>query len=146
MPCTPTAPTPLLQLTPTDQHPYPHQSSTDQAALDFVQGCIVIHAKDHSDPPKMKFIATNLQLMLLILVSNIAASNPAAANDHQLQIEANDTSTFVQLCSSNESCKSIRFSAILTKPIPEDEEPDSTQASQNNPSLVDNINNLLFGR
>ena len=43
MPCTPTAPTPLLQLTPTDQHPYPHphQSSTDQAALDFVQGSAV---------------------------------------------------------------------------------------------------------
>ena len=94
----------------------------------------------------MKFTATNLQLFLLILMSSIAASNPAAANDQQLHIEASETSTFVQFCSDNEPCKSIRFSAILTQPNPDDEESDTTQASKNNPSLVDNINNLLFGR
>ena len=93
----------------------------------------------------MKFIATNLQLLLLIMMSSIAASNPAAANDQQLHIEASETSTFVQLCGNNESCKSIRFSAILTQPISDEEESDTTQASKNNPSLVDNINNLLFG-
>ena len=94
----------------------------------------------------MKFIATKLQLFLLILMSSIAASNPAAANDQQIHIEASETSTFVQLCGNNESCKSIRFSAILPQTIPDDEEPDTTQTSKNNPSLVDNINNLLFGR
>jgi hypothetical protein len=94
----------------------------------------------------MKFIATNYHLLVLILMSSTAVSSPAAANDQQLQIEVNDTSTFVQLCSANESCKSIRFSAILAQPIQDYEESDATQASQNNPSLVDNVNNLLFGR
>ena len=94
----------------------------------------------------MKFIATKLQLLLLILMSSIAASNPAAANDQQLHIEANETSTFVQFCGNNETCKSIRFSAILPQTIPEDEESDTAETFKNNPSLVDNINNLLFGR
>ena len=51
----------------------------------------------------------------------------------------------VQFCGAKEACKSIRFSAISPAMLPSDEETNPTQESENNSSLIDNINVLLFG-
>ena len=93
----------------------------------------------------MRLITTNLQPLLLILLSSILASNPAAADDQHIHIEASATTAMVQFCGAKEACKSIRFSAISPAMLPSDEETNPTQESENNSSLIDNINVLLFG-
>ena len=86
-----------------------------------------------------------LQPLLLLLMSSIIATNPAEADDHLPQIRGNATSATVQLCGTKKACKSIHFSAIVPETISDDVETDLSDESDAKPSLIDNINVLLFG-
>ena len=85
------------------------------------------------------------QPLLLLLMSSIFTTNPAAADDHHPQIRSNKTSATVQLCGTAKDCKSIRFSAITPETFSDNFEDNSTQKSDTTPSLIDNVNVLLFG-
>ena len=85
------------------------------------------------------------QPLLLLFISSIIATNPAEADDRLPQIRGNATSTTVQLCGTNKACKSIHFSAIVPETISDNVETDLTHESDSKPSLIDNINVLLFG-
>jgi hypothetical protein len=89
----------------------------------------------------MKIIPT----FVALLMSSMMATNPAAADDHHLQIGANETSAKLQLCSAKKACKSIHFSAITPKPRRDDIESIQTQETKTKTNLIENINVLLFG-
>ena len=93
----------------------------------------------------MKIIPTIVQPLFLLLMNSMMATHPAAAEDHHFQIGANATSATLQLCGSMEACKSIHFSTIVPKSSREDIESIDTQEPETKPSLMDNINVLLFG-
>ena len=85
------------------------------------------------------------QPLLLLFIGSIIATNPAEADDHLPQIRGNATSATVQLCGTKKACKSIHFSAIVPETISNNVETDLTHESDSQPSLIDNINALLFG-
>ena len=85
------------------------------------------------------------QPLLLLFISSIIATNPAEADDHLPQIRGNATSTTVQLCDTKKACESIHISAIVPETISNNVETDLTHESDSKPSLIDNINVLLFG-
>ena len=93
----------------------------------------------------MKIIPTIVQPLLLLLMSSIMTTHPAAAEDHHLQIGANATSATLQLCGSKEACKSIHFSTIIPESNRDNTESIHTQETETKSSLIDNINVLLFG-
>ena len=93
----------------------------------------------------MKPLTTNLQSLSLILLSSVFASNPAAANDLRLHIEANSTMATMQLCDLQEGCASIQVLSTTPPTTPNDQESKSTEDPEENSSLIDQINTNLFG-
>ena len=92
----------------------------------------------------MKLLTTNLQSLSLIVLSSAFASNPAAANDLRLHIEANSTMATMQLCDLQESCASIQVLSTTPPTTPNDQESKSTEDAEENSSLIDQINTNLF--
>lgn len=82
---------------------------------------------------------------MLILLSSVFSSNPAAANDLHLHIETNSTLAKMQLCGLQEGCASIQALSTTPPTSPDDKESKSTEDPEENSSLIDQINTNLFG-